>query len=127
MLDNVARAAHHHRRDAICLEVASGQTHGLVTNRSGRNQDRRINAVRAAHVEYLWGVAFRRKALAAERGYRVEPAIDLTNSAIGGRFLKSLQRKVGVDVLGPMCASDRSRHARCEGPALARSACCRLR
>lgn len=87
VLDNVARAAHHHRGDAVCLEVACGQTHGLVTNRSGRNQDRCIYAVLAAHVEYLWGVAFRRKALAAERGYRVEPAVDLTNSAIGGPFL----------------------------------------
>jgi len=100
VLDNVAGTAHHHCGNAICFEVAGSQTHGLVADRSGRNQNRRIDTILAAYLEYLWGVAFGGKALAAKRWYCVKSAAELTHSPIGGRFLEPLERKIRVDIFG---------------------------
>src|SRR5947199_4438234 len=60
MLDNVTRATHHDGGDAMCFEVAGSQTHGLVADGSRRDQNRRVDRILAAQLQYLRRVSFSR-------------------------------------------------------------------
>lgn len=53
VLDDVARGADDHRRDAILLEIAGDQTHGLMADGSSRDEDDRIEAILAGIGESL--------------------------------------------------------------------------
>ena len=45
LLDDVSRRSNHHSRDAVLLEVATDQTHGLVADGSERNEQRDIDFI----------------------------------------------------------------------------------
>mgnify|MGYP003347131234 CR=1 FL=1 len=74
VLDDIARRADDHRRDAVRFQVAGDQTHGLVADRSQRGEDRGLGFVFLQAAQDLGGVLFDRLAMAVVGGGAVEAA-----------------------------------------------------
>lgn len=73
LLDNVARRSHHHRCNAIVLQMPGYQTHGLMAHRSKGGKEHRVHIVFLCPLEKLRGMPFDRPALAVVGGHTVKP------------------------------------------------------
>ena len=65
IFDDVLGASHDDRRDAVRFEVTGGQTHGLVTHRSNRDENSGVHFVFAQPRQQLRAILFEGHAVAA--------------------------------------------------------------
>ena len=72
MLDDIPRRADYNGREAIRLKVSSDQTHGLVANRSKREEKRDVDGVSATEIEDRRRILVDGSALAEVRRHAIE-------------------------------------------------------
>ena len=72
LLDDILCSADYYCGNAVCFEVPGDQTHGLVADRSERNQKRNIDLVGATKVEHRRRILLNGPALAKIRWHAVE-------------------------------------------------------
>ena len=88
LLDDVARRAHHHGRDAVLFQVPRDQTHGLVTHRSEWNEKRHIDTIFAAAPQNLGRVVLERAALAVIGRHAVKARRQLADPSLRSERLQ---------------------------------------
>jgi hypothetical protein len=72
LLDYVARGADDDRRNSVGLEVPGNQTHGLMTDRSERHQQRNVDIVSATKIQNRRRIFLARPSLAEVRRHAVK-------------------------------------------------------
>lgn len=83
LLDDIPRRADYDGRQTIRFKVSSDQTHGLVANRSEREEKRDVDGVSATKIEDFRRILVDSSALAIVRRHAVETrrgTADATNS-----------------------------------------------
>ena len=100
IFDNVLGASHDHGRDAVLFEVTGGQTHGLVTHRSNRDENDRVNLVLAHPLQQLRAIPVQGRAVAAVGRRAVKARRDLADPPGSGEPPQRRQREPGIAVLG---------------------------
>ena len=75
------------------------QTDGLVTDRSGSDQERRIDTVFTTEFKDLWSVSLRGEALTPQGRHREDAFVQDADLAFSGGLFRALKRQVRVDVL----------------------------
>jgi hypothetical protein len=72
LLDDIPCRPDYDGRQAIRFKVSSDQTHGLVANRSEREEKRDVDGVSATEIEDFWRILVDSAALAMVRRHAVE-------------------------------------------------------
>ena len=78
---------HDHRRDAMCFQVSSDQTHGLVAHGSIRHEQGNVCLIFLTAAQNLWAILLHGHALAAVRGGTVKALRQSTKATSGHGLL----------------------------------------
>lgn len=82
LFDNVSGTSDHDSGNADVLQMAGDQTHGLMTDRSERDQQHQVDIILPAPDADLFGVGHG-ETLTVAGGYTEESIVDLADSAVG--------------------------------------------
>ena len=92
LLDDIPRRADYDGRQAIRFKVSSDQTHGLVANRSEREEKRDVDGVSATEIEHGRRILVDGSALAEVRRHAIEARRGTADATDSRELLEAADR-----------------------------------
>ena len=92
LFHNIACRSNHNRWDTVCFQMAGCQAHGLMANRSQRNQQRHINIIFATQIENQRRMFCFGHTLAKLRRHTIKTWRQTPNAPVCNKFIESIHR-----------------------------------